>query len=96
MDFVTQAKKYVPEFAVVKADLKKFAKDVINDIENQYHKTSLKSKWRVSLVKVAFRFAQICLRFASDLGKKTKTKTSLTFCSFQSIFQLIFIFFQRK
>ena len=42
VDFVTQAKKYVPEFAAVKADLKKLAKDVDNDIENQYHKTSLK------------------------------------------------------
>ena len=42
VDFVTQAKKYVPEFAAVKADLKKLAKDVVNDIENQYHETSLK------------------------------------------------------
>ena len=42
MDFLTQAKKYVPEFAAVKADLKKLAKDVVNDIENQYHETSLK------------------------------------------------------
>ena len=42
VDFVTQAKKYVPEFAAVKAGLKKLAKDVVNDIENQYHETSLK------------------------------------------------------
>ena len=42
VDFVTQAKKYVPEFAAVKADLKKLAKDVVNGIENQYHETSLK------------------------------------------------------
>ena len=42
MDFVTQAKKYVPKFAAVKADLKKLAKDVINDIKNQYPETSLK------------------------------------------------------
>ena len=42
VDFVTQAKKYVPEFAVVKADLKKLAKDVVNNIENQYHQTLLK------------------------------------------------------
>ena len=42
MDFMTQAKKYVPEFAAVKADLKKLAKDVVNDIENQYDETSLK------------------------------------------------------
>ena len=42
MDFVTQGKKYVREFAAVKADLKKLAKDVDNHIENQYHKTSLK------------------------------------------------------
>ena len=34
VDFVTQAKRYVPEFAVVKADLKKLAKDVIKNIEN--------------------------------------------------------------
>ena len=34
VDFVTQAKKYVPEFAVVNADLKKLAKDVVNDIQN--------------------------------------------------------------
>ena len=34
VDFVTQAKKYVPEFAVVKADLKKLAKDVVKNIEN--------------------------------------------------------------
>ena len=39
---MTQAKKYVPEFAAVKADLKKLAKDVVNDIENQYDETSLK------------------------------------------------------
>ena len=42
MDFLTQAKKYVPEFAAFKADLKKLAKYVVNDIENQYHETSLK------------------------------------------------------
>ena len=39
---MTQGKKYVPEFAVVKADLKKLAKDVVNNIENQYHQTLLK------------------------------------------------------
>ena len=42
MDFLTQAKKYVPEFAAFKAYLKKLAKYVVNDIENQYHETSLK------------------------------------------------------
>ena len=42
VDFVTQVKKYVLEFAAVKADLKKLPKDVVNNIENQYHKTSLK------------------------------------------------------
>ena len=42
MDFVTQVKKYVLEFAAVKADLKKLPKDVVNNIENQYHETSLK------------------------------------------------------
>ena len=42
VDFVTQAKKYVPEFAAVKADLKKLAEDIVNDIENQYPETSLK------------------------------------------------------
>ena len=42
VDFVTQAKKYVPEFSAVKADLKILAKDVVNDIENQYHETLLK------------------------------------------------------
>ena len=30
VDFVTQAKKYLPEFAAVNADLKKLAKDVVN------------------------------------------------------------------
>ena len=42
VDFVTQAKKYVPGFAAVKTDLKKPAKDVNNDIENEFHETSLK------------------------------------------------------
>ena len=42
VDFVTQAKKYVPEFAAVKADLKKLAEDIVHDIENQYPETSLK------------------------------------------------------
>ena len=39
---MTQAKKYVTEFAAVKADLKYIAKDVVNDTENQYHETLLK------------------------------------------------------
>ena len=42
MDFVTQAKKYVPEFAAVKTDLKNFSKDAGNDIENLYYKIRLK------------------------------------------------------
>ena len=42
VDFVTQAKKYVPEFAAVKPDNKKLAKDLVKDIENQYHETWLK------------------------------------------------------
>ena len=42
VDFVIQAKKYVPEFAAVKTDLKKFSKDAVNDIENLYYKTRLK------------------------------------------------------
>ena len=38
VDFVTQAKKYVPEFAVDKAEIK----DVVNNTENQYYQTLLK------------------------------------------------------
>ena len=54
VDFVSQAKKYVPESTAVKADLNKLAKDVVYDIENQYHEISLKDKWRVSSLKIAF------------------------------------------
>ena len=42
VDFVTQAKKYVPEFAAVKTDLKNFSKGAGNDIENLYYKIRLK------------------------------------------------------
>ena len=42
VDFVTEAKKYVPGFAAVKTDLKKSVKDVVNDIETEFLETSLK------------------------------------------------------
>ena len=42
MDFASQAKKYVPGFVAVKTDLKKSAKNVVNDIENEFHETLLK------------------------------------------------------
>ena len=40
VDFVTQVTNCVPEFAALKA--RKVVKGVVNDIENQYHETSLK------------------------------------------------------